>query len=193
MKDYQRICDGLLKASWGYFFLYFDINIQSVSLLPSFIGYILYLSAIGSLQEEERELSLLYRFGGILAVWYGIAWLVSWGSFRLDGAWQFLDIIICLVNLYFHFQLLTNFASIAAKYQPDGYDQDAKLLRYRTWQTFMLTAITIITLLHPWLSVIWIYISVVMMIVYLIAGICLMKALYDLRKFLPTGEETMSL
>ena len=28
-------------------------------------------------------------------------------------------------------------------------------------------------------------------IVYLIAGICLMKALFDLRKCLPTGEKTI--
>ena len=53
----------------------------------------------------------------------------------------------------------------------------------------MLTAILIITRLQPWLSEVWTYISVVMLIVYLIAGICLMKALFDLRRCLPTGEE----
>lgn len=191
MTDYRKLYDGISKAAWGYFFIYFNININSVSLLPSFIGYLLFLSAINYLQDEERELSLLYTLGVILAVWHGIAWLASWGSFNLDGAWQFIDIIISLVNLYFHFQLLTNLASIATKYQPEGYEQDAKLLRYRTLQTVMLTAITIITYLHPWLSEIWTYISVVMLIVYLIAGISLMKALFDLRKCLPTGEETI--
>ena len=33
------------------------------------------------------------------------------------------------------------------------------------------------------------YRKVVMLIVYLIAGICLMKALFDLRRRLPTNEE----
>lgn len=190
MTDYQKLYDGISRVAWGYFFIYLDIKIGSVSLLPDFVGYLLFLSAINYLKDEERELSLLYTLGIILTVWHGIAWLASWVSFNFDGgAWQFIYIIINLVNLYFHFQLLTNLASIAAKYQPEGCEQDAKLLRYRTLQTVMLTAITIITHLHSWLSEMWTYISVVMLIVYLIVCICLMKALFDLRKCLPTGEE----
>ncbi len=189
MTNYQKLYDGISKAAWGYFFIYFNININTVSLIPSFVGYLLFLSAIEHLKDEERELSLLHTLGVILVGWHSVAWLVSWFSFNLDGAWQFIDIIISLVNLYFHFQLLTNLASIATKYQPEGYEQDAKLLRYRTLQTVMLTAILIITRLQPWLSEAWTYISVVMLIVYLIAGICLMKALFDLRRCLPTSEE----
>ena len=189
MTNYQKLYDGISKAAWGYFFIYFNININSVSLIPSFVGYLLFLSAISYLQEEERELSLLHILGVILVVWHSVAWIASWFSFNLDGAWQFIDIIISLANLYFHFQLLTNLASIATKYQPEGYELDVKLLRYRTLQTVMLTAVLIITRLHPWLSEVWTYISVVMLIVYLIAGICLMKALFNLRMCLPTNEE----
>ena len=188
MTNYQKLYDGISKAAWGYFFIYFNININTVSLIPSFVGYLLFLSAIEHLKDEERELSLLHTLGVILVGWHSVAWLVSWFSINLDGAWQFIDIIISLVNLYFHFQLLTNLASIATKYQPEGYEQDAKLLRYRTLQTVMLTAVLIITHLHPWLSEVWTYISVVMLIVYLIAGICLMKALFDLRRCLPRNE-----
>lgn len=189
MTNYQKLYDGISKAAWGYFFIYFNININTVSLIPSFVGYLLFLSAIEHLKDEERELSLLHTLGVILVGWHSVAWVVSWFSINLDGAWQFIDIIISLVNLYFHFQLLTNLASIATKYQPEGYEQDAKLLRYRTLQTVMLTAILIITRLQPWLSEAWTYISMVMLIVYLIAGICLMKALFDLRRCLPTSEE----
>ena len=189
MTDYRKLYDGISKAAWGYFFIYFNININTVSILPSFVGYLLFLSAINYLKDEERELGLLHTLGVILALWHGAQWAMSWFGVNLDGAWQFIDIIISLVNLYFHFQLLNNLASIATKYQPEGYEQDAKLLRYRTLQTVMLTAITIVTELHPWLSDVWTYIFVVMLIVYLIAGICLMKALFDLRKCLPTEEQ----
>lgn len=189
MTDYRKLYDGISRAAWGYFFIYFNININTVSILPSFVGYLLFLSAINYLKDEERELGLLHTLGVILALWHGAEWVMSWLGVSLDGAWQFIDIIISLVNLYFHFQLLTNLASIATKYQPEGYEQDAKLLRYRTLQTVMLTAITIVTELHPWLSDAWTYISIVMLIVYLIAGICLMKALFDLRKCLPTEEQ----
>lgn len=182
MTDYRTLYVGISKAAWGYFFVYFNIYISTVSLLPSFIGYILFLSAIDRLKNEERELSLLRTPGVILALWEGAAWVVSWAGITLDGVWQFIDIIIGVVNLYFHFQLLTNLASIATKYQQDGYDQDAKLLRYRTLQTVVLTAIEIVLCLQPWLSEAWAYISVVLLVVYIIAGICLMKALFDLRK-----------
>ncbi|MBO5646830.1 MAG: hypothetical protein J6S59_06900, partial [Clostridia bacterium] len=72
--------------------------------------------------------------------------------------------------------------SIATKYQPDGYNLDAKLLRYRTLQTIMLTAMEIVVYLHPWFSEVWVIISLCMIIIYLIAGICLMKALFRLRR-----------
>ena len=187
MTDYQKLYSGISKAAWGYFFLYFNINFNNVSILPSFVGYLLFLSAINLLKEEERELSLLHTLGVIMALWTGVEWLASFVGLNLEGMWQFIDIIISLVNLYFHFQFLTNLASIAAKYQPEGYELDAKLLQYRTLQTVMLTAIEVIIRFQPWLSEAWTVISICMLIVYLIAGICLMKALFDLRKCLPTN------
>lgn len=187
MMDYQKLYSGISKAAWGYFFLYFNINFNNVSILPSFVGYLLFLSAINLLKEEERELSLLHTLGAIMALWTGVEWLASFVGLNLEGMWQFIDIIISLVNLYFHFQFLTNLASIAAKYQSEGYELDAKLLRYRTLQTVMLTAIEIIIRFQPWLSEAWTVISIGMLIVYLIAGICLMKALFDLRKCLPAN------
>lgn len=187
MTEYQKVYSGISKAAWGYFFLYFNINFNNVSILPSFVGYLLFLSAINLLKEEERELSLLHTLGTIMALWTGVEWLASFVGLNLEGMWQFIDIIISLVNLYFHFQFLTNLASIAAKYQSEGYELDAKLLRYRTLQTVMLTAIEIIIRFQPWLSEAWTVISIGMLIVYLIAGICLMKALFDLRKCLPVN------
>lgn len=191
MINYQKLYDGISKAAWGYFFICFNINLGSVTLLPNFIGYLLFLSVINCLKDEESELSLLRTMGIILALWHAASWITSWFSFNLDGAWQFFDIIISLVNLYFHFQLITNLASIAAKYQPEGYAQDAKLLRYRTVQTVMLTAITIITKLYPGASDVLTVIFVVLLIIYLIACISLMKALFDLRKCLPANEESI--
>jgi len=187
MTDYQKLYSGITKAAWGYFFLYFNINFNNVSILPSFVGYLLFLSAIKLLKEEERELSLLHTLGVIMALWTGVEWLASFVGLNLEGMWQFIDIIISLVNLYFHFQFLTNLASIAEKYQSEGYELDAKLLRYRTLQTVMLSAIEVIICFQPWLSEAWTVISICMLIVYLIAGICLMKALFDLRKCLPTN------
>ena len=46
--ELERIRSGLLRAAWGYIFLYFNININQISLLPAFVGYILFLAAIAA-------------------------------------------------------------------------------------------------------------------------------------------------
>ncbi len=98
MTAYQKLYTGIGRAAWGYFFIYFDFNINTVSILPSFIGYMLFLSAINCLCEEERELNLLRTLGVILTVWHVASWLASWGSIDLDGMLQVVDIIIGVVN-----------------------------------------------------------------------------------------------
>lgn len=179
--DYQRLYGGISKAAWGYVFLYFNININEVSLLPSFIGYLLFLAAIRALEGEERELSLLKTFCVILAVWNAAVWISDWGFGDLEGRWPFADLLISLINIYFQFQFVTNLASIAEKYRTEDDDLHEKMLKYRTWQTIILTVVTISATLVPSASEIWKYLSFGMAILYLILVVCLMKALFDLR------------
>ena len=190
MTDYQKLYTGIGRAAWGYFFIYFNININTVSILPSFIGYLLFLSAINYLCDEERELNLLRTLVTILTVWHIASWIASWVSVDLDGMLQVVDIIIGVVNIYFHFQLLTNLASIATKYQSADDELDAKLLRYRTLQTVMLTAVIIVGYLAKWLPELVTVVSIGMIIIYLIAGILLMKALFDLRRSISSDSDS---
>ena len=178
----DRLYQGISDAAWGYFFLYFDIKLGTLNILPTFVGFLLFLSSIKHLRDEERELALLRPLGILLALWHGVQWVMALAGGDLAQGSPFLDVIVRLVNLYFHFQLLTNLASIAAKYQPEGAGHDAKLIRYRTLQTVMLTGSVILTTLSPWLDQLGTYVSVGMMVVYLIAGICLMVALFRLRR-----------
>lgn len=180
----EKLYTGIGKAAWGYLFVYFNFNINSVSLLPTFVGYLLFLSAINDLREEERELELLKPLGTILAVWHGLNWLGSFVGVGLGGMWQVADILIGMVNLYFHFQLVTNLASVARKHQPEGYSLDAELLRYRTVQTVILTALIVIGHFSAWVGNLGTVVSVLAVIVYLVLGIALMKVLFELRRCL---------
>ena len=182
MTDYQKLQRSLSKVIWGYIFLYIDININQVSLLPDFVGYLLFLSAIEGLKDEERELTLLKTLGVILAIWDAAAWAMSWVSVEIGGRWLFADLLISVVNIYFQFQFVTNLAAIAERYQTGEDDLHGKMLKYRTWQTVILTVVTIVTeLLAPELTV-WAYLSILMMLVYLILAFCLIKAIVDLRR-----------
>ena len=187
MTDVQNLYNGITKAAWGYFFLYFDINLGSVSILPSFVGYCLFLSAINCLKEEEKELPLLLTLVKILAVWHAITWLIKWIPIGIDMNLPFITLIINVINLYFHFQLLTNLSYIAERHQVEGVELDQKLLQYRTLQTVMLTIVTVMHQFSTALPVVWGYISTLMGIMYLVAGVCLIKALLDLRKCLPVN------
>lgn len=188
MTDYGKIYDGITKAIWGYFFLYFDFNLGTISVLKSFVGYILFLKAIDLLEDEERELSLLKTLGLILVVWDVIEWLANCIGYSFNSNWKFVTLIVGLVNLYFHFQFITNIASIAKKHQWDGCMFNESLLRYRTAQTILLTVILVISNFNFLPDELWIYIPLAISIIYLIVGIYIMIVLNQLRKNLKTNE-----
>ena len=190
MTDRQTLYTGVSRAAWGYFFLYFNINLGPVSILPSFVGFLLFLSSISLLKEEQRNLTLLRPLGIMLVIWHGADWGFSWFGGTLDGRFEVLGLIISLASLYFHFQLFTDFAELAAKYQQPEDGLDRRLLRWRTIQTVLLTVMTLMAYPAQWFSGWWDYVVMAMAVVYLIAGICLMMALFALRKIFVDQEET---
>ncbi|MFR3022841.1 hypothetical protein [Evtepia gabavorous] len=156
----EALYRGVSHAAWGYLFLYLDVNLGTVSILPAFVGYLLFWSAIGALEGEVRDLSLLRppvrpvgRVGG--------SRLALFLDRRQSGR-------LLLSSgrdppgrlLYFHFQLFTDLALLAARYQPEGADLDRHLLRLRTLQVLLLTGLALVGPLSdlcggpaPWLSV----------------------------------------
>ena len=178
MSYMEELKKGFQYAAFGYFFLYINITINKVDLLPAFVGYILFLEAIKFLRKEERELNLLDHPGRLLIIWNLILWILKW--FQIEPDWQFVSLISSALNLYFHFQLLTNLASIAGRYEGEK-NFKQRILMYRTLQTVILTAVTGITCLESLLSQVWQYVAIAMAVVYLILGICLIKVLLDVR------------
>ena len=193
MTDRTKIYNGILKVIWGYFFLYFDffINIGNgkISLIPKFVGFILFLKAIDLLKDIERELSLLKPLGIILGVWQVIEWLANCVGYSFDGKLQFINLIIGLLNLYFHFQFITNLASIATKHQREGCVYDKKLLTYRTILTILQTVFIVFTILNFIPDEVLIYITLALGIVFVIVCIGMMIVLNQLRNNLKYDEE----
>ena len=179
---------GVSRAAWGYFFLYFHLNVNfsggTLGLIPSFIGFLLFYSAIGLLAEDIPALALLRKFALLLAVWYGAEWLLAWGNGQLNGWSQFLDLLVCLVELYFHFQFLTNLATLAETYQPLELDLAGRLRGIRTLQVILHTAVMLLEFVRAWIPELWTMVTLVSAVVYFIAGICMMHALFRLRRYL---------
>lgn len=182
MTHRQTLYAAISKAAWGYFFLYFDLKLNSVSVLPSFVGFLLFLSAIKLIKEERRDLELLRPLGTLLAVWHGGNWLASWLGTSLDGLFPMVDLIISLAGVYFHFQMLTDFAALAARYQQPEQDLDRRLLKWRTRQTLLLTAISLCAYPLRFLTELWEPTLIVLAIAGFITSLCIMFTLFDLRR-----------
>lgn len=132
MTEKQILYKAVSNAAWGYFFLCFDINIGTVSILPSFIGYLLIFSSIQQLAKERRDLALLRPLAIFLAAWSILEWLLSWVGMNPGGEVLFLDLLVTAANLYLHFQFLTDMAALAEAHQPEGAQISRQILSRRS-------------------------------------------------------------
>lgn len=189
MMERQTLYRGISCAAWGYFFEYFDFNLNGVSALPAFVGFWLLLKATRLMEEERRDLALLRPLGLILLAWNFLDWLGSFGGDSLKNGsdlLQILNLVVSLANVYFHFQLLTDLAAIAAKYQGEDYAMDVRLLHLRTWQTIFLTVAVLMMYLPlgDW----WEGLALCIMVAGMITSLCIMMSLFSLRKLFAGTE-----
>ena len=178
----ENLHEGCARAAWAYLFLYLDIKLGTVSILPAFVGYALLYGAIGLLEGERRELGLLRNLCVLLGLWAGADWLLSWVGAGLDGRLYPLDIIVQAVSLYFHFQLFTDFAALAAEYQAQGDDLDRRLLRRRTVQVVLGTVLFLLVSLRPAGDSLGAGVGVGLVVVNAMVGFLLMAGLFQLRE-----------
>ena len=176
----QTLYQGVSHAAWGYFFLYFDVNLGPLNVLTDWAAYLLFLSAIGKLRGEQRDFLLLRPLGIALAAWNGADWLLSWAGRSVDGLFLPLDLLIAVAGIYFHFQFLTDCAELASVHQPPEAGVDQRIRQWRTVQTVLLTLTTCLLYASEWLEV--------EPVLYafagasLIVGLCIMAAMFALRR-----------
>ena len=193
----EKLYTGISRAAWGYFFLYFNLDINmggsTVSVLPAFVGMALFLSSINLLKEERRNLALLRPFAVILLVWYLICWGADVWGVSMNERFAVVSLVADLMGMYFHFQLMTDFAGLARTYAPDEPELEIRLLRWRTIQTVMLALLIILSyvreLLPVGMSGFFVYAMLAAGIVQMVAGICLMAGLFSLRKKIRTDPK----
>lgn len=182
MNHQKLLYAGISYAAWGYFFLYFDVKFGNVSILPAFVGALLFLSAINLLKEERRDMVLLRPFAIGLAIWNFGNWIASWFGTSLDEHFAIISLLVSIASMYFHFQLMTDFAALAHKYDGSNRSVESRLLEWRTIQTITQTFAVLMIYLKDWIPAHWRTVMIVFAIVYMIAGFCLMRALFSLRK-----------
>ena len=190
MTDRKTLYEALSYAAWACVFQYFNINFGRLNILPAFAAYALFLKAIGLLQEERRDLGLLRPLGVLLLCWNLAEWLAALLGTSLNGGpapVQILGLVVGVSGLYFHFQLFTDFAALAAARQETALEQ--RLLFWRKWQVIFHTA-TLLLLYLPmpewdW----WDAVITVMAAITMIMGLGCMMALFALRRVFAPDEQ----
>ena len=192
--DRDVLYRGLSKAGWAYLFLYLDFNLNlgssHLGLLPEWAGYVLLHQAIGLLEGEERDLGLLRSLCVLLGGWSGLVWLASIAGVSAPFALAAPPaLVVQVLGLYFHFQFFTDLAGLARRYQPPDMALDRRLLRLRTVQVLLNTALFAMTLLplREGEPAGWLFVGGVL--VNAVVGLCLMCGVFALRRcFLPVEE-----
>ncbi len=148
MRESAVIRPAVGRILWGYVFIYLDINLGRLNILPDALGYLLILQALASLKEIRPSAGLLKTPGTVIAVWEAGRWILSLAGAELDGPalLQAAGYLIGVLSLYFHFQLLGDLAGIAAEH---GYEQSVAgpLRRLRNTRTVLMT---LLLLPFPW-------------------------------------------
>ncbi len=181
MNEKTRLYTGVSRAAWGCVFLYFSINIGPVDLLPQFAAYLLFVSSIQLLQQENRDFGLLKPLGILLGAWNLLSWGFECLGLSLRTHMAALPLIENVISIYFSFQLFTNLATLADKYQ---YTEDILARRIRKWRTVQTVLATVLVLpLDRWTGDSeWGYrIEILLTVVSAVTCIALMSALFVLR------------
>lgn len=188
MSNQETLYKGITRVIWGYFFVYFDFKLGTLSVTPAFVGIWMFLSAIDLLKEERRNMELLRTFAYVLLFWNFARWAAAWGGLSVQGYLPIVGLLVSIINMYFHFQLMTDLAALANKYASSESMIEPTLLRWRSIQTILLTCVVLISYTDNWNYKYKETIQILMGIAYVLAGIFLMLELFTLRKVFHSEE-----
>ena len=178
----EKLCRAIKHIAWGYVLLYLDINLATFNILPDWLGFLLILLALPALSDEIPSAALLRPFAVLLAACAGIEWVLKLFGGTISVDLTIVSLIIAVVTLYFHFQLLTDLATLSEKFDCP---QTAMLLRLRTVNTLIATALA---LPLPWEQAEWLAITALLVYGAIVIWIC--AVLFGLKRSL-TEEENI--
>lgn len=175
-KSADNLHDAVGAVGRAYIFIYMNINLGNLDILPDWLGYVFILGALPTLSLWEESMGLLKNIGILLAVYEGLEWVMKLFGSQADI--PVVSLIAGIIGLYFHFQLLTNMASIASEYGLTGRSEN--LLKLRTANTVLQTIAILTMQLSARFEAAWP--ALVMAFVVVILTIMITVSIYGLKK-----------
>ncbi|MEG1578494.1 MAG: hypothetical protein RR336_06995 [Oscillospiraceae bacterium] len=170
----EKLAGAVQSIAWGYVLLHLNINLGTLDVLPNWAGYVLILRTLPILGKSEPSALLLRPLGILLALWEGLLWGLTIFSIPFDST--IVSILGSVASLYFHFQLLTNLASLAQRYRCP---EERKILNLRTVRTLL---ITLLALPFNWRQ--YSVVSVCVVFAHIIVALWICSVLFSLRRSL---------
>lgn len=180
VKENEHLYKAIGAIAWGYIFLHFDINLGTIDILPGWIGIFLIVNAIKqTIRLEEPSAKLIMPLGILLCFDSFLTWISIFEMLSISFDMYIYEVFITIIELYFHFQLLTNLANIANQY---NCKEETKLLTLRTVRTILATVQVFLLKLENEVIVIGIA------FVQIVVCIWICKVLFDFRKNFQLNE-----
>lgn len=180
-----NLYEGLTKIAWAYVLLLVDLNLGSLNLLPNWAGYLLIGRAIPLLAEERRDLVLLKPFCLALGLWSAVDWLLTLFGLPLPELFQPLNVVARVISIYFSFQLLSDLAALAERYQDGGWTLDRNLRACRN-VTAVLSVVPFLPL--PWENGAVQVLAVLLVLFQFLVSLLILYYLFSLRKGFEAAE-----
>ncbi len=168
---------GLTRIAWGYVFLHFNFNLGNLNVLPNWVGYLLFFSAIELLGDQLRDLTLLKPFCILLGAGELADWLAVLATGQtLVEQFFLLNMLLLCIGIYFNFQMLTDLAMLAESAGKSGYG-------LRLCRNGEVVAVTLAALPVPWsdLDVVGLVAVVMLVVLVVIVTLCILVQLFQLR------------
>ena len=184
MKE-NELCNAVKGIGWAYFWIHIHINLElnlgAWDILPDWAGFYFIFAALPILAKEVPSIKLLRPLTLALLVWSAVSWFFTGRGDPLTEALGYFgplaSTLINVISLYFHFQLLTDMAQLATKYDCPS---EKWILHLRTIRTIIGTLISLPILWQNSVRMYWIYLLIAVIQVGASLAIC--RAMFLLRK-----------
>lgn len=176
LKSADNLASAVGAVGRAYIFIYLNINLGTLDILPDWVGYVFILGALPMLSLWEESMGLLRNIGILLAVYEGIEWVMKLFGSQADI--PVVSLLAGIIGLYFHFQLLTDLASIASEYGLE--ERKVSLLKLRTANTVLQTVAMLTMQLSARFEAAWP--ALVMVFVVVILTIMIAVSIYSLKR-----------
>lgn len=184
----KTLSSAIKKIAISYILIYLHVNISVIDILPDWLGYFLIVSVLPIISEKEKSAQLLKPFGIAIGVWNILEAILS----LMGAEWNLtiISLVFSIITIYFHFQLITNIASLDIEEQ-----KKKRLLNLRT-ATVLLHTVTSLALLVPTMFdidyEIYSYFVIVMLIPQLVICFWISFELFKISKDMKEKEVELS-